>query len=153
MKTQKNKAMRVFWLNSVTLAIIISIISCTPTEQYSDDIIGKWELITVDNYKTEPGFIWEFKKDFSYSILNNVGKFESDPFKSTPFRAEATFEGQYLVDSPKGMAIREKYRAPMRFVALEISKDSSSMEMSFYPITPRDKDETETVLIKFQRLN
>ena len=153
MKLMQNKPKAPIWLAGITLGITFSLFSCTPSEQYSDDIIGKWELIQTDEYEPEPGFIWEFKEDLTYSIVNNVGKFETDPFESTPFRAKGTFEGHYLVDAPKGMTMREKYRAPMIFSALEISEDGSSMEMRFYPIEPRDSSETKDILAKFKRLN
>lgn len=153
MKKMKFQKKKTTWLLGLVVTFSFAFFSCTPTEEYTDDIIGKWELIKVDNYEPEPGFTWEFKEDLSYTIVNNIGRFEDDPFESTPFRAEGTYEGFYLVDAPKGMGIREKYRAPMRFSALEISEDGSELEMHFYPIKPRDEDETEWIVAKFKRLN
>ena len=152
MKITNYKITKSFWLASLIAIITLTITSCTPTEQYTDAIIGKWELILTDEYKPEPGFIWEFNEDLTYSVINNAGKFETDPFESTPFRAKDTFSGYYLVDAPKGMSIREKYRAPMFFSALEISDDGNEMEMQFTPITPREESESEYILVKFNRI-
>ena len=151
MKITNYKITKSFWLVSLIAIITLTITSCTPSEQYTDAIVGKWELVLTDEFKLEPGFIWEFNEDLTYSIVNNAGTFETDPFESTPFRAEGTFTGQYLVDAPKGMSMREMYRAPMYFSALEISEDGSSMEMQFTPITPREESESEYILIKFKR--
>lgn len=154
MKSTHRKTIIPFWLASITLGITLSLVSCTSKEQYADDIIGKWELLETDDYELEPGFIWEFKEDLTFSIVNNAGKFETDPFETTPFRGEGTYEGYYLVDAPKGMTMREKYRSPMFFSALEISEDGSSMEMRFDPIEPKDSTEaSKDVLAKFKKLN
>lgn len=154
MKLLQNKPKVPFGFAGIILGITFSLISCSTSEQYSDDIIGKWELLQTDDYELEPGFIWEFKEDLSFSIVNNAGKFETDPFETTPFRGKGTYEGFYLVDAPKGMTMREKYRSPMFFSALEISEDGSTMEMRFDPIEPKDSsDATKDVLAKFKRLN
>ena len=119
--------------------------SCSETYEYTKPIIGKWELLTIDGESYEGDFTWEFREDQSYTIVNGQGRFEDDPFGSSPFRGSGTYEGFYHVDAPKGFDIREKFRGPYFFSALEI--DGDHMHMEFIPT-----DDDDWVKLELERI-
>ncbi len=148
-KHQLNKSKLSRSLFGCLLLCTIIFVSCEKKYEYTDQIVGKWELKAMDGSKVEPGFTWMFNEDLTYTVVNNVGSYEKDPFKSTPFRAEGTFTGGYYVGAPKGMRIREKYRSSMSFSAVNILENK--MTMKFYPVEDRGENESKDILVELER--
>ena len=136
----------------IALVMMLVISSCEETYENTTAIIGKWKLLKADQYEIDDGFIWEFNEDETYTITNTQGKFEDDPFDSNPFRGKGTYTGGYHVDAPKGMIIREKFKAPFFFSAVTIK--GNKLEMQFTPAEGGTDDQglTKYIKLKFESI-
>jgi len=83
--------------------------------------------------KYEPVALLEFtfNEDGTYTATNEEGMLENTE-GSHPFRAKGTYKGQYLVDAPTALRIREEYRGPVSFAPAEVENNTLSLRYSSY---------------------
>jgi Domain of unknown function (DUF5004) len=122
-------------------AICLLLAGCAKSYQLSEDIVGTWKVtqIMTDDDETHETAVYEpeglieftFNEDGTYTAKNEVGMLENTE-ASNPFRAKGNYKGQYLVDAPTGVTIREEYRAHVSFAPAKVEDNVLSIRYTSY---------------------
>jgi hypothetical protein len=139
-------------INILMLTLYGLVLSSCSQYENTDLIVGKWELINVKNFKADPGFIWEFNADETYTITNPEGSYENDPDDSNPLRDKGVYTGMYNIDAPAGLTIREKYRPPYFYSAVEIDGNKMSMQFIEEDYVSKPGELTQYIKLTFEKV-